>query len=420
LGGESNGAFGEQEVTGAITKHRKKSDGRLTWGYWFVPGLDASGKRIQVTKSGFATRALAKAALDELMDQHHSTLPPIVSKPPVEKAKPVEEKKTQTVGEYLEYWLRDHAAARCAAKTMERYGDFVRYIVRKLGEKKLTDLTSKLLQEFVNRTKVAGGAITKAYPDGKPLSARTVRHITALLYGALADAERFELIPVNPMAGRKIKLPKRTKAQPKVLDPAKLGQLFAAAKGSRLYPFVVLAASSGCRRGELLALTWDDLDFDSGMMTISKSLEQAKGQPLRVKSTKSGEPRSFEVDDFALAALRDHRQQQDSDRKMFGRAYQRHNLIFCQPNGAYYSPDRCGARVKELMVKEGLSGVSLHSLRHSNASVMLSAGVPLPVVSERLGHADQNITLAVYSHVMPKDGSHAPSWLATSSSRCRR
>ena len=276
--------------------------------------------------------------------------------------------------------------------------------MRELGAKRLTELSTKVLQEFVNRSKVAGGAVTTAYPDGKPLSARNqVRHIASMLYGALADAERFELITANPMAGRKIKLPKRTKSQPKVLDPTKLGRLFAAAKGTRLYPFVILAASSGCRRGELLALTWDDLDFNTGTITISKSLEQVKGQPLRLKGTKSDEPRSFEVDDFALDALREHRREQDQDRKTFGRSYQQRNLIFCQPSGAFYSPDRCGARVKELMVKSGLTGVSLHSLRHSNASVMLSEGVPLPVVSERLGHADQNITLAVYSHVMPKD-----------------
>jgi integrase len=385
-------------MTGSITKHRGKN-GRLTWGYWFVPGLEESGKRIQITKSGFETRAKAKAALDTLLDEHQTAHPEPA--PPVRKQQPA--KTAPTVAEYLEDWIRDHAAARCQPKTLERYRDFVRYIVRELGGKRLTELSTKLLQEFVNRSKIAGGAVTETYPNGKPLSARTVRHIASMLYGALADAERFELMPVNPMAGKKIKLPKRTKSQPKVLDPTKLGRLFAAAKGTRLYPFVILAASSGCRRGELLALTWDDLDFDTGAITISKSLEQVKGQPLRLKGTKSDEPRSFEVDDFALDALREHRREQDQDRKTFGRSYQQRNLIFCQPSGAFYSPDRCGARVKELMVKSGLTGVSLHSLRHSNASVMLSEGVPLPVVSERLGHADQNITLAVYSHVMPKD-----------------
>jgi Phage integrase family len=92
-----------------------------------------------------------------------------------------------------------------------------------------------------------------------------------------------------------------------------------------------------------------------------------------------------------------------ADKRLFGSDYEDHGLIFCQPNGAYYSPDREGARVKELMRAVGLEGVSLHSLRHSFASELLSKGVPLAVVSERLGDADQNITLSIYSHAMPAD-----------------
>jgi integrase len=86
-----------------------------------------------------------------------------------------------------------------------------------------------------------------------------------------------------------------------------------------------------------------------------------------------------------------------------GRDYEDHNLVFCQPSGAHYSPDRLGARVVELMRKVGLHGVSLHSLRHSHATSLLSNGVPIAVVSERLGHRDQNITLSVYSHAVPAD-----------------
>src|SRR5205085_9494856 len=77
--------------------------------------------------------------------------------------------------------------------------------------------------------------------------------------------------------------------------------------------------------------------------------------------------------------------------------------VFCQPNGAYYSPDRLGARVVELMRSVGLEGGSLHSLRHSHASSLLSNGVPIAVVSQRLGHSDQNITLSIYSHAMPAE-----------------
>ena len=109
------------------------------------------------------------------------------------------------------------------------------------------------------------------------------------------------------------------------------------------------------------------------------------------------------VPESALSVLADHRGEQNNDKRLYGPEYQDHGLVFCQPNGAYYSPDKMGCRVKELMVAVGLKGVSLHSLRHSFASELLSKGTPIPVVSERLGHANPNITLSIYSHAIPAD-----------------
>jgi integrase len=187
-----------------------------------------------------------------------------------------------------------------------------------------------------------------------------------------------------------------------VLDEAKLQMLFERGRNTRLYPFLVLAAATGCRRGELLALQWTDLDFNTGLLTVSKSLEQTKAG-LRVKSTKSEDPRELGVPEWAIEVLKQHRLEQDRDRALFAADYMNNDLIFCQPGGQYYSPDRLGARVVELMRSVGLEGVSLHSLRHSHASILLSKGVPAAVVSQRLGHADQNITLAIYSHALPAD-----------------
>jgi integrase len=109
------------------------------------------------------------------------------------------------------------------------------------------------------------------------------------------------------------------------------------------------------------------------------------------------------VPEWAIEVLGQHRVEQQLDRTMFGADYASHNLIFCQPNGQYYSPDRLGARVVELMRDVGLQAVTLHSLRHSHASILLSKGVSAAVVAERLGHADQNITLSIYSHALPAD-----------------
>jgi integrase len=186
-----------------------------------------------------------------------------------------------------------------------------------------------------------------------------------------------------------------------------LGAIFRHADGTRLYPFIVTAACSGCRRGELLALTWADLDFENGMMTVSKSLEQTRAG-LRVKPTKSGTSRSIGLDDFALEVLKTHRMGQARDKLACGSAYRPNNLIFCQPNGDFYSPDHVGTRIKALLRKAGYPNFSLHSLRHSHASILLRNGTPLAVVSERLGHANQDITLGLYSHSLPAERKTAP------------
>ena len=219
----------------------------------------------------------------------------------------------------------------------------------------------------------------------------------------LSDADRLGVLKVpHPMGNRRVLLPKLAKRRPPVLDEGTLQTLFEQARNTRLYPFVVLAAATGCRRGELLAFQWSDLDLQTGLLDISKSLEQTKAG-LRVKSTKSEEPRRLAVPEWGLEVLKQHRVEQEKDRAMFGRDYADNDLIFCQPSGQYYSPDRVGARVAELMRKVGLQRVSLHSLRHSHASILLSKGVPISVVSERLGHADQKITLSIYSHALPAD-----------------
>jgi integrase len=383
-------------MKGTLTKYRK-SDGRISWGYYFK----ADGR--QITKQGFATREVAANALGAAIAQHQNKnwIPPSTGQEATGR-QPASRGDTRTLKEYLPYWLTTHAATRCAPKTLERYHDLTAYLSRHLGNMRLCDLKASHIQEAVNLLKTHGGQITEIHREGRPLSAKTVRSIATLLYTCLSDAARLDHIPENPMANKRVKLPKRPQSNPAVLDIAMLGQLFEKAMGTRLYPLVVTATSSGCRRGELLCLLWEDLDFKTGVLTVCKSLEQTRAG-LRVKGTKSDKPRSVGLDDFALEVLQEHRENQQKDKANFGSAYQDHGLIFCQPNGDYYSPDRVGARVKELLVKAGLADFSLHSLRHSHASVLLGVGTPIAVVSERLGHGDQNITLSVYSHSLPAD-----------------
>jgi integrase len=164
--------------------------------------------------------------------------------------------------------------------------------------------------------------------------------------------------------------------------------------------------ATGMRRGELAAVEWPDLNWDTGILEVSKSLEETKAG-LRVKGTKSGETRRFAIPAEVLEVLREHKREQERDRELYGPDYANLNLIFARPDGYYYSPDKLGTRVRAAMQSAGLRGVSLHSLRHSHASELLSQGAPITAVSERLGHASPNITLGIYSHPLPADNQAA-------------
>jgi integrase len=199
----------------------------------------------------------------------------------------------------------------------------------------------------------------------------------------------------------RVVLPKAEKKEIRALDKQGLTQVLGAVRGTSLFPLFVTAASTGCRRGELLALEWQDIDFQTAMMTISKSLEQTKSG-LRIKSTKSGKVRRFPLPSVALGVLSQHRQNQPPENPI-ERNRKNPGLVFRSPDGGYYKPDQMSSRVAQIMANAGLRGVSLHSLRHAHASQLLSEGVPIPTVSKRLGHANPTITLKLYSHALESD-----------------
>lgn len=372
-------------MNGTITKRQTKS-GSPSWGYYFRAGRDASGKWIQITKSGFGTRREAAEAMRRAITEHEAGAPVSAD--------------ARTFAGFFEQWMTEHAGRRCAPKTLERYGQLGKYAIGKFGAVDLHKLTPLTIERALHELEDTGGRANTQHPDGSPLSARTVRHIAFVVHGALETAVRWGLLAVNPM--NRVELPKLVKREAIALDRDRVKQLLTAAAGTRRFPLLVLAAATGCRRGELLALTWDDIDFDAGAVHVSKSLEQTQAG-LRVKCTKSGKPRRFGLPEEALAVLREHRAQQEQERELFGPDYEQNNLVFCNAHGGYYRPDKMSTRIRELVQRAGLEGVGLHTLRHSNASQLLSSGVPIPVVSKRLGHANPNITLQIYSHALEAD-----------------
>jgi integrase len=196
--------------------------------------------------------------------------------------------------------MTEYAERNCAPKTIERYRELAAYAIRQsveiagtaqsFGDARMDEFKAMQLQFVVNALRDRGGQETKAFPGGRPLAPKTVRHIMPLVHGVFERAVIWELIERNPCAG--VDLPAPPEREPKVVEKDGVTKLLARAQGTRLYPLIVLGLATGARRGELLALQWSDIDFDSGIITVSKSLDQTKAG-LRVKSTKSKKPRRF-------------------------------------------------------------------------------------------------------------------------------
>lgn len=165
-----------------------------------------------------------------------------------------------------------------------------------------------------------------------------------------------------------------------------------------------VAAASGARRGELLALRWSDVDLAAAAMTIRFSLEQTKEFGLRIKDTKGRNIRRIGLDPETVEVLMGVREKQDRSRLSFGADYRADlDLVFCQVDGSSIRPDVVTKPARRLAKAAGLSHVSLHTMRHSHGSQLLGFGVPLPTVSKRLGHANVNVTATIYAHALPTD-----------------
>jgi integrase len=266
-------------------------------------------------------------------------------------------------------------------------------LIPAFGRTLLRDLSPLEIQAFLSRS-----LARNCHERERQLSAQTVRHFFQVLKRALNQAARWELIVRNPC--QLVDPPRVRSPEMKVLDEEGLQKLLSAAQGSRLHPVIFLAATTGMRRGELLALRWSDLDTATGECRVCRSLEERESG-LGYKSPKTRKGRRVVVlPKAALAQLKTHRAKQGKERLLLGAGYKDEDLIFARADGSPWPPSQFSSEFARLARKHGIR-IRFHDLRHTHATHLLKAGVPVRVVSERLGHAAASITLDVYAHVLP-------------------
>lgn len=380
--------------------YNRGSKNKPNWVWFLYLGKDENGKPIRPTKSGFKTRREAEEACNNALSAYQEQQRLKSQNAPASADDAA--KKEYTLEEWVDWWFEHHASREFSPKTLERSRELARYVMPNLGHIKIAALDSMTIQAELNRLLDAGGK-HKRTGAVRPLAVKTVRSIRGVLFSALDRAKAHRKIAANPI--KAVKLAKPTKKEQRALDFDEFEKLLARARTSWIYPLLKLAGDTGCRRGELLALEWRDVDFEAGVLYITKSLEQTKVGGLRLKSTKNRESREIELSAETLDALREHKANQDKLREQAGELWKAGlDLVFADEHknlGDYRKPDSVSAMAARMIKRAGFPDASLHNLRHTHGSHMLAIGESITDVSERLGHKDSNITLGVYSHSLP-------------------
>jgi len=308
-----------------------------------------------------------------------------------DKGIPTLQDERQTVGQYLTHWL-DTMRSQIRPSTHRRYSDFARvHIIPAIGKIRLTALTALTAQHVQS-------LYSKKLKEG--LSPTTVHHIHAALHQALKDAVKLGLLQRN--VTELVSAPRRDSQEMLVLTEDEARHFLSCAQGDRFQALYALVLTTGMRLGELLGLRWQDIDFERATLQVRMGVVEDGPRFVLGEVKTAYSRRTIGLTLLALDALRQHRAEQEEKKRLLGGAWDgAHNLVFPNAVGGIMIPDNLTKRsFKTILETAGLSSaIRFHDLRHTAATILLSHGVNVKVVSEMLGHADISITLRVYAHV---------------------
>jgi len=293
-----------------------------------------------------------------------------------------------TVAAFLDRFERDWIALHTTARTAERYACSLAHVRRHLGDRRLQALRPADLAALYATLARAG------------LAARTVKHVHVVIHRALGQAKFWGLVRDN--CAEMAKPPSAPDLELPILQPERARDLLERLRGQPLYLLASLALATGLRRSEALALRWRDVDLDAGRLTVEQALEQTATHGIRTKGPKTRHGRrTISLPAHIVAELRTHWRAQQEQRLALGMGKAPvDGFVLAAIDGRPQSPDAISTAWGRAMDQVDMPEITLHSLRHTHASMLIAAGMDILTISRRLGHANPTITLGVYGHLI--------------------
>lgn len=420
-------------------------------------GYDSNGKQIRKTmnwrpEEGMTEKQIEKAVNEQAVLFERKVLSGQVMDDNI------------TFDEFTKRWLSDYAEVNLAPKTLSRYKAMLNRILPVIGHMKLGKLQPHHLmdlykemgndinrrgisylatdecKEYLKRTgltreyisKMSGVHINSIYNifKGVPvseetvkkvckvldldfdddfetsrpltgLSNKTINHHHRLISSILNQAVFWQVITSNVAA--RVKPPKVERKEAKYLDEKQTAKLLKLLEDeSPIHQTMIkMFIYSGLRRGELCALEWKDIDFENNLISVCRSSQYIPGKGIFTKETKTvTSDRTIKLPLQAFEMLKEYKKVQMEDQLKAGDKWVKNDRIFTQWNGEPIHPDSITGWFREFIQRTDLPKVSIHSLRHTNITLLIAAGVPLRTVSYRAGHAQTSTTANIYSHAI--------------------
>jgi len=351
---------------------RKKEDG--SWEGRVVIGYDEKG--LPKTKNVLAkTKGECIEKLKQLQEQY--------APPKSDKIKP-----EMPFGDWIDFWYQNYSKPKLRATTRAGYENRIYlHIIPELGDIPLNQLTQNDLQQFYARLK-KNGRLLHAEHYSESLSDTMVRGCHANCRSALEKAVQEGLIRVNPAVG--CKLPPKKAREMQVLTREEIQRFLIQAKAEGYFELFLLELTTGLRRGELLALQWDDLNLETGELKITKQVYRTKEDGLLISQPKTKSSiRTVSLPQPLLAILKEYREGINS-RWMFPSPLKEDSPL---------DPAYIRTRLHLILEHAQCKQIRFHDLRHTFATMALGSGMDVKTLSSMLGHVSAATTLDIYTHI---------------------